>query len=189
MDQKPQNSSPAGDVLIGPSTCQSSCRTWTRLQGHMVLIQRLEMCLKLIRSHAKHEKIKSCRCRDWKEKFNFSDQTLDSSCCSAGFTNFWMFPSMFSIVSEFLCFLDLWSSVRIQQTTSRTVDVYSRQNYWLTLESLETRWDFQVRSPWSPERFFLLSSCTHKISTCAKKILTCANEDTNPCPKQSNLCY
>lgn len=78
--------------------------------------------------------INSCRCRGWTEEFVFSCQTLESTCCSAGFTNFsWMFPSMFSMVSEFLCFLDLWSSVRIQQTSSRTVDVYSWQNYWFTV--------------------------------------------------------
>lgn len=40
---QPQNSLPARDDLIGPSTCQSRCRTQQCLQDQMVLIQRLKV--------------------------------------------------------------------------------------------------------------------------------------------------
>lgn len=50
-----QSSSPLETFPIGPSTCQSSCRTLPRLQGHMVLTQQLKVCLNFIRSHTKHK--------------------------------------------------------------------------------------------------------------------------------------
>lgn len=51
---QPQNSLPARDDLIGPSTCQSHCRTQQCLQDQMVLIQRLEVS-ETIRSPKKME--------------------------------------------------------------------------------------------------------------------------------------
>lgn len=68
------------------------------LQGHMVLIHWLQVCLQVVRSH------------NWNPA---GVVILVSN--SAGFTKFWMFPSMFSKLSQFLCFLHLWCSVRIRR--------------------------------------------------------------------------
>lgn len=137
------NSSPAGDFPIGPSTCQSSCRTRPRLQGHMVLTQRLKVCLNSSDHTQNTKTIETQQVSDWKEKFFYF-----WSCWAAGFTTSECFLQCFLYFQELLCFLELWSSVRIQQTTSQTEDVYSWPNYWFTLT---LTWYECVQSPNNPE--------------------------------------
>lgn len=83
--------------------------------------------LKLVISHKKY---KTLQVWWWKRDLS-AHMKLDSTCCCAGFTKFWMFPSMFSRVSVFS------RAVILSETPADTSWMfYSWQSYWFKLGAL-----------------------------------------------------